>query len=179
MLSSKSSILDEDPTISGSTHSAELTTWYRSLQEKATSRIWIAEEDSVPVGYLLAIFHEAPENPFARARRWCEIDQVAAEHVGSLTRFRSLELTCDVNRQSGNCDSGYSCAFQYNISWQSATTPMTPENNPRLVFERLFSGPVKEEADANRAKREAYEKSVLDFVLDENILATAGRTKLR
>jgi GNAT superfamily N-acetyltransferase len=61
------------------TQSAGLTTWYRSLLEKATTRIWIAEEDGVPVGYLLAIFHEAPENPFARARRWCEIDQVAVD----------------------------------------------------------------------------------------------------
>ena len=59
------------------TQSAELATWYRSLLEKSTTRIWIAEEDGLPVGYLLAIFHEAPENPFARARRWCEIDQVA------------------------------------------------------------------------------------------------------
>jgi len=61
------------------TQSAELATWYRSLLENATSRIWIAEEDGLPVGYLLAIFHEAPENPFARARRWCEIDQLAVD----------------------------------------------------------------------------------------------------
>jgi diamine N-acetyltransferase len=61
------------------TRSAELATWYRSLLEKSTTRIWIAEEDGLPVGYLVAILHEAPENPFARARRWCEIDQVAVD----------------------------------------------------------------------------------------------------
>jgi GNAT superfamily N-acetyltransferase len=61
------------------TQSAELATWYRSLLEKTTTRIWIAEEDGLPVGYLLAIFHEAQENPFVRARRWCEIDQVAVD----------------------------------------------------------------------------------------------------
>jgi GNAT superfamily N-acetyltransferase len=61
------------------TQSAELTTWYRSLLEQPTTRIWIAEEDGVPVGYLLAILHGAPENNFTRARRWCEIDQVAVD----------------------------------------------------------------------------------------------------
>jgi GNAT superfamily N-acetyltransferase len=61
------------------TQSAERATWYRSLLEKSTTRIWIAEEDGVPVGYLLAILHEAPANPFVRARRWCEIDQVGVD----------------------------------------------------------------------------------------------------
>jgi GNAT superfamily N-acetyltransferase len=61
------------------THSAELVAWYRSLLEKSTTRIWIAEEDGLPVGYVLAILHEASENPFVRARRWCEIDQVAVD----------------------------------------------------------------------------------------------------
>ena len=61
------------------TQSADLATSYRALLETATSRIWIAEENGVPVGYLLAIVHEASENPFARARRWCEIDQVAVD----------------------------------------------------------------------------------------------------
>jgi hypothetical protein len=46
------------------------------------------------------------------------IDQVTANHVGHLTRFPSLELTCDAVRKSGNCDSGYSCAYQYNLAWQ-------------------------------------------------------------
>jgi GNAT superfamily N-acetyltransferase len=62
-----------------STQSAELATWYRSLLEEPTTRVLIAEEDGVPVGYLLAILHEAPESPFVRGRRWCEIDQVAVD----------------------------------------------------------------------------------------------------
>jgi hypothetical protein len=66
------------------------------------------------------------------------VDQIAAQRVGHLTRFPSLELSCDSIRKSGRCDSGYSCAYQYNLSWASATTPMAPESNPRLVFERLF-----------------------------------------
>jgi len=61
------------------TRSAELATWYRSLLEKQTTRVWIAEEDGLPVGYLAAILHDARENPFVRARRWCEIDQIAVD----------------------------------------------------------------------------------------------------
>ncbi len=51
------------------------------------------------------------------------VDQVAAQRIGHLTRFPSLELTCDGVRKSGNCDSGYSCAYQYNLSWSNPTLP--------------------------------------------------------
>jgi GNAT superfamily N-acetyltransferase len=61
------------------TGSEELARWYRSLLEKPTTRLWIAEQDRLPVGYLLALVHEVPENPFVRARRWCEIDQLAVD----------------------------------------------------------------------------------------------------
>jgi hypothetical protein len=95
------------------------------------------------------------------------IDQLAAKHVGHLTRFPSLELTCDKIRKSGLCDSGYSCAYLYNISWQSPTTPMTPEGNPRLVFERLFgSGPPSERKQVVQQQRHR-QRSALDFVLAE------------
>ncbi len=95
------------------------------------------------------------------------IDQVAAQHVGHLTRFGSLELTCDKVRNSGNCDSGYSCAYQYNVSWRSATTPAPPEPNPRLVFERLFGGGSPEERRRNLALRRAQERSILDFIRED------------
>ncbi len=95
------------------------------------------------------------------------IDQIAAKQVGHLTRFPSLELTCDSVRRSGNCDSGYSCAYQYNLSWQSPTTPVAPEPNPRLVFERLFgAGAPGQRRDALKL-RQAQQKSVLDFVRDD------------
>src|SRR5581483_5464168 len=54
------------------------------------------------------------------------IDQVIAREVGHLTRFPSLELSCDSLARSGSCDSGYACAYQFNLSWSSATTPKTP-----------------------------------------------------
>lgn len=100
-------------------------------------------------------------------RAGVSIDQVMARQVGHLTRFPSLELTCDATRPSAGCDSGYSCAYQYNISWQSPTTPMPPENNPRLVFERLFGAGAHGERAANAQSRLAARRSVLDFVLDD------------
>src|SRR5262245_13659159 len=54
------------------------------------------------------------------------VDQVAANAIGQRTRFPSLELTCDPERQSKGCDSGYACAYQYNVSWRSDNTPMPP-----------------------------------------------------
>lgn len=94
-------------------------------------------------------------------------DQIAANHIGYETRFPSLELSCDGVRKSGSCDSGYSCAYQFNISWRSETQPMTPESNPRLVFERLFGSGDQKERMESLARRRAEQKSVLDFVLED------------
>jgi hypothetical protein len=95
------------------------------------------------------------------------IDQAIANRIGHLTRFPSLELTCDSVRKSAACDSNYSCAYQYNISWSSPTTPMTPETNPRLLFERLFGTGTPGQRLANLKRRQAEQRSVLDFVLDD------------
>jgi hypothetical protein len=111
------------------------------------------------------------------------IDQVAAQQLGHLTRFPSLELTCDAVRKSGNCDSGYSCAYQHNLSWRSPTTPMAPEPNPRLVFERLFGAGLPGQRKRNYKLRQQQQRSILDFVLDdarglERQLASRDRQKL-
>jgi hypothetical protein len=90
-------------------------------------------------------------------------DQVAAQAIGKKTRFASIELGIDRGGQSGNCDSGYSCAYSSNISWRTATTPMAKEINPRLVFERLFAT----DGGANRARRDKYRLSILDFVTED------------
>ena len=110
-------------------------------------------------------------------------DQMAASYLGSETRLPSLELSCDSVRRSGNCDSGYSCAYQYNLSWRSATQPMTPESNPRLVFERLFGGGTEKERKNGLAKRRAEKRSILDIVMDDaqsmnNQLGRNDRNKL-
>jgi len=100
-------------------------------------------------------------------RAGVSVDQVAAHAIGHQTRFPSLELTCDAVRRSGECDSGYSCAYSFNMSWRSATQPATPEANPRLVFERLFgAGPGADRA-RNLTARLVERRSILDFVADD------------
>lgn len=95
------------------------------------------------------------------------VDQVAAQKAGSLTRFPSLELSSDLIRNSGSCDSGYACAYQYNLAWSSPSTPVTPEANPRHVFERLFGAGKGADRRKNFSIRQHTERSVLDFVLEE------------
>ena len=95
------------------------------------------------------------------------VDQVAARQIGRNSRFPSLEIGADAGGQSGNCDSGYSCAYSSNIAWRNDTQPVPKENNPKLIFERLFSNGREGESAEARAKRERYNKSILDFVRDD------------
>jgi hypothetical protein len=70
-------------------------------------------------------------------------------------------------RLYGSCDTGYPCAYQYNISWASETLPLSPEANPRLVFERLFGSGTAAEREMRMRERLARRKSVLDFILSD------------
>jgi len=110
---------------------------------------------------------QARKTQGADIRVGVSVDQYAAARIGKSTRFSSLELGCDRGKQVGNCDSGYSCAYSFNISWKSESTPMPPEVDPRQVFDRLFGGGARSEYLKNRALRDQYEKSVLDFVLED------------
>lgn len=94
-------------------------------------------------------------------------DQVAAQIIGSQTRFASLELGCEDSRTVGNCDSGYSCAYTNSISWRTPTTPNPPEINPRMAFERLFGTADLSLSAEVRARRAAYRKSILDMVSED------------
>src|SRR5207247_10710036 len=66
-----------------------------------------------------------------------------------------------------NYDSDYSCAYSPNLPLRTDTTPNAKEINPRLVCERLFGNQVKGDMDANRANRDRYKKSILDFVTED------------
>src|SRR4051812_2981304 len=94
-------------------------------------------------------------------------DQFAAGKIGLQTRFASLEIGCDRGQQAGNCDSGYSCAYSYNIAWKTESTPLPPEVNPRNVFDRLFSSELSNETPERRAIMDRQRRSVLDFVLED------------
>lgn len=103
----------------------------------------------------------------ADIRSGVSADQIAAQAFASQTRFASLELGCEDSRTVGNCDSGYSCAYTNSISWRSPTTPMPPEVNPRLVFERLFGTEDYKLDPAIRARRMSYRRSILDLVRED------------
>jgi hypothetical protein len=97
------------------------------------------------------------------------IDQMIAAGIGANAghRLPSLELSCDPPRLAGNCDSGYSCAYQFNLSWRSDTQPVPAERNPRLVFERMFGGGSIQDTVESRAIRARQRRSILDFVMDD------------
>src|SRR6202035_3106894 len=66
------------------------------------------------------------------------VDQAAAQHIGGETRLPSLELAMDLLTTVRQCDNGYACVYQNNLSWSSPTTPLPAEAHPRIAFERLF-----------------------------------------
>jgi hypothetical protein len=92
-------------------------------------------------------------------------DQIAANAVGHLTKLPSLEVGLEEARLAGNCDSGYSCAYTYNLAWKTENQPLPPISDPRLMFERLF-GADAAEPPAARARRLAMRRSILDGVLE-------------
>jgi hypothetical protein len=95
------------------------------------------------------------------------IDQVIAAAVGRATRLPSLEVGCEGGKPGGTCDNGYSCAYQTNLSWRTASSPMPKETDPRIVFERLFGDRARPESDAVRARRDRQRRSILDFVAED------------
>jgi len=102
------------------------------------------------------------------------VDQVAAQKVGVRTPFASLELGCERGALAGDCDSGYSCAYSSSVAWRSESTPVAKEVNPRLVFERLFGNGDKSGEEQSRARRDLFNQSILDIVMED-----ASRLKSR
>ena len=107
-------------------------------------------------------------------------DQIAARHIGQSTQLPSLEMAMDLLKLVGQCDNGYACVYQNNLSWSSPTTPLPAEAHPRIVFESLFGegGTAKERRDALRERA-----SLLDSVSEEitrlqHELGPADRAKL-
>jgi hypothetical protein len=96
----------------------------------------------------------------AGIRAGISVDQVAAARVGHLTRLPSLELGCDPGAQAGSCDSGYSCAYSSNLSWQGESLPLAKETEPAVVFDRLFGAGLD-------PRRDRENRSVIDFVREE------------
>jgi len=91
-------------------------------------------------------------------------DQIAAQQIGQQTVLPSLELAMDLLQTVGQCDNGYACVYQNNLSWSSPTTPLPAEAHPRIVFERLF-GEGGSAADRRAALKRR--SSLLDWVRDD------------
>jgi hypothetical protein len=92
------------------------------------------------------------------------VDQVAAQSIGKDTRLPSLELAMDLLTTVGQCDNGYACVYQNNLSWSSPTSPLPAEAHPRIAFERLFGegGSV-----ADRLAELRRRASLLDVVTED------------
>ena len=109
------------------------------------------------------------------------VDQIAAQRIGQETRLPSLEMAMDLVSMVGQCDNGFACVYQNNLSWSSPTTPLPAEAHPRIVFERLFG-----EGGSPQQRRAALSRkaSLLDWVKEDANrlqaeLGPADRTKVR
>jgi hypothetical protein len=100
--------------------------------------------------------------PGAKASLGITVDQVAARAISQDTPLPSLELM--IEEPSVNCGDGLSCSYRDTISWQGPSSPLPMQNNPQVVFERLFGDGS---TDAQRKARRAQSMSLLDSVLGE------------
>ena len=110
------------------------------------------------------------------------MDQILAQQTGKQTQLASLELAIESGETAGACDTGFACPYTNTISWKSANTPLPTQNNPRVIFERLFgdSGSTDPKARLARLRRR---QSILDSVSQEvaqlqGALPQSDRTKL-
>jgi hypothetical protein len=94
------------------------------------------------------------------------MDQFAARQLGQYTQLASLELAIEGRDFAGSCDIGYSCGYTNTIAWRSETTPLPMENDPRVVFERLFGDGGTTDAKT-RAARLKTDRSILDAVTEK------------
>ena len=100
----------------------------------------------------------------ADVRAGTTADQIAAREIGSDTPLPSLELGIDPNFMVGSCENGYSCLYMNTLAWRTPTTPLPMENNPRVVFERLFGDGGSQ---AERIGQMRRTRSILDSVIEE------------
>jgi hypothetical protein len=94
------------------------------------------------------------------------MDQILANEMGKQTQLASLELSMESGETIGACDTGYACPYTSTIVWKSANTPLPTQNNPRVVFERLF-GDTGTTDPKVRMARLRQQRSVLDSVTEE------------
>ena len=89
------------------------------------------------------------------------IDQIVAQRLGQDTPLPSIELS--IEEVALSCGAGYACAYANTISWRTPTQPMPMENNPQVVFKRLFGDGSNTE---QRKERRTEARSILDSVMN-------------
>ena len=90
------------------------------------------------------------------------LDQVVAQQLGRDSPLPSLELAIEASGLT--CGTAFTCAYSNTLSWKTPTLPMPMENNPQVVFERLFGAGA---TDAQRSERRALNASMLDSILQQ------------
>jgi hypothetical protein len=108
------------------------------------------------------------------------VDQIAAKQMGQSTQLPSLELAMDLLQTVGQCDNGYACVYQNNLSWSSPTTPLPAEAHPRIVFESLFGegGSAAERRLALRKKASLLDAFNEDIARLQRKLGPSDRSKV-
>jgi hypothetical protein len=94
------------------------------------------------------------------------VDQILANELGAQTQLASLELAIESAETAGACDTGFACPYTNTISWKSQNTPLPTQNNPRVVFERLFGDSTSTDPTV-RLARLRQRRSVLDSIGEE------------
>ncbi len=107
-------------------------------------------------------------------------DQVAAQQIGQGTRLPSLELSMDLLTTVGQCDNGYACVYQNNLSWSTPTTPLPAEAHPRIAFERLFGdgGTAKDRQSELRKDASLLDWMSADIARLQRKLGPGDRNKM-
>ena len=116
----------------------------------------------------------------ADVRNGISADQIAAQALGAATPLPSLELAIDLNFLAGQCENSYSCAYLNTLAWQSSTSPQPTENNPRIVFERLFGDggtPAQRQAQA-RENRSLLDSVMADLARLQKDLGPSDRARV-
>jgi hypothetical protein len=108
------------------------------------------------------------------------VDQIAAQRIGQATQLPSLELAMDLLQVVGQCDNGYACVYQNNLSWSSPTTPLPAEAHPRIVFESLFGegGSIAERRAALRKRASLLDSFNDDITRLQRQLGAGDRAKI-
>jgi ribosomal protein S18 acetylase RimI-like enzyme len=57
----------------------DVSAWLRKRLADEATHVWMAEDDGVPIGYVLATRRQREESSYSVARQWCEIDEIVVD----------------------------------------------------------------------------------------------------